>query len=393
MTESNTSPQPSPPGAHPGRRRAMVPAVIVGLVAFVMAAGSLLVVRANGKTNKIALGSTPKPVTVVKAEASSYRPEAHYVGTIAPWLEARIGPQFVSAYVDTVLVRPGDSVTRGQVVATLDCRNVSAESSAVSMHARALETRHEALAHEAARVGDLLQGGFVSPNEAEQKTAESASKDAELQGARARLARSNLEVSDCILRAPFDGEVAQRMMDPGAFARPGTPVLTLVDRSRVRVTANAPERDFAAVARGALVHVRVFSSNELIDGRITRRSPAADPGTRTIHFEVDLPNPERRLPVNSTADLSIEVGEPTQATRIPLSAALVRGQKASVFTVDGKAVRRLTLDVKGEGQGSLFVDPALKPGTEVVTEGRAQLKDGDPVSATLQVPDASPRRD
>jgi RND family efflux transporter MFP subunit len=296
----------------------------------------------------------------------------------------------VSAYVDTVLVRPGDTVKRGQVVATLDCRNVSAESSAVSMQARALETRHEALAHEAARVGDLLQGGFVSPNEAEQKSAESASKEAELQAARAKLARSNLEVSDCVLRAPFDGEVAQRMMDPGAFARPGTPLLTLVDRTRVRVTADAPERDFAEVGRGAKVRVRVLSTGQSLEGPIARRSPSADPGTRTIHFEIDFPNADRRIPVYSTADLSIDVGEPTPSTRIPLSAASVRGSRATLFVVDGSTARKRTVDVRGEAQGSLFLDPALAAGTRVVIEGRAQLKDGDAVTASApQAPPAA----
>jgi RND family efflux transporter MFP subunit len=368
--------------------------VIVGLVAVVVALGTFLVARASGRINKIALASSPRPVTVVQAEGATYRPEAHYVGTIAPWVEARVGPQFVSAYVDTVVVRPGDAVTRGQVVATLDCRNVMAESSAVSMHARALETRNEALAHEAARVGDLLQGGFVSPNEAEQKSAESASKEAELQAARARLARSNLEVGDCVLRAPFDGEVAQRMMDPGAFARPGTPLLTLVDRSRVRVTANAPERDFAAVGRGAKVRVRVLSTDQALEGPIARRSPSADPGTRTIHFEVDFPNTDRRIPVYATADLAIDVGEPTPATRVPLSAASVRGSRATLFVLDGSVARKRTLDVRGEAHGSLFLDSALPAGSRVVTEGRAQLRDGDAVTASvLPPPTAAPRKD
>ena len=81
-----------------------------------------------------------------------------------------------SAYVDTVLVRPGDVVKRGQVLATLDCRNASASSKAVAMQARALEAEQEAIAHESARVAELNEGGFASPNEIEKHAAESASK-------------------------------------------------------------------------------------------------------------------------------------------------------------------------------------------------------------------------
>lgn len=379
--EAPASPS-SPPAA--GKRRLPVPAVIVGLVAAVIGLGTFLVARSARKVNTVALSASPKAVTAVKAEQASFRPEAHYVGTVAPWVEARVGPQLVSAYVDSVMVRPGDPVRKGQVVATLDCRNVSAESSAVSMNARALEARQEALAHEATRVGDLLQGGFVSPNEAELKAAESASKAAEFQAARARLARSNLEVDDCVLRAPFDGEVAQRMADPGAFARPGTALLVLVDRSRVRITADAPEREFAAVARGAAVRVRVLSTGQALQGTVARRSPAADPGTRTVRFEVDFPNPDRRVPVYTTAEVSTNLGSAAPATRIPLSAASVRGQRATIFVVEGGSARKRAVEVVGESDGNLFVDPALAAGTEVVTEGRSQLRDGDAVSVTEQ---------
>ena len=91
-------------------------AVIVGI-------GAWLYVRATGSVNKVALASAPKRVTAVSAKATTYQPTRRYVGVVEPWVEAKVGPQLVSAYVDTVLVRPGADVKRGQVIATLDCRN------------------------------------------------------------------------------------------------------------------------------------------------------------------------------------------------------------------------------------------------------------------------------
>ncbi len=58
-----------------------------------------------------------------------------------PWVEASVGPQYISAYVATVLVRPGDTVKRGQVLATLDCSNPNAATRAVEMQARAADAR------------------------------------------------------------------------------------------------------------------------------------------------------------------------------------------------------------------------------------------------------------
>jgi RND family efflux transporter MFP subunit len=360
-------------------------AIIAGTVA-VVATGVLLASRASSHVNKVALDAQPKGVTTVEARAAQYRPFRRYVGTIQPWVEARVGPQLIAAYVDTVLVRPGDVVKRGQVIATLDCRNASASSKAVSMQARAIQTEQEALAHEAARVAELKEGGFASPNEIEKHAADSASKQAELMETQAKMQRATLEVSDCVLRAPFAGEVATRLVDPGAFVRPGTAVATLVDRTSVRVVAEVPEADFDVVARGTPVRMRALATNRALAANVARVSPAADASTRTVHVEIDLPDPDRSLPVGTTAELVIDVGQPAAATEIPLVAASVRGAKATVFVVDGQTARKAVYGVKGERGGELFLDPALPAGSRVVTEGRALLKDGDRVEAQLEAP-------
>jgi RND family efflux transporter MFP subunit len=364
------------------RRR--VPLVIGALTFAAVALGALLVSRASGDVNQVALASLPKGVTVVAARATRYRASRRYVGTIQPWLEARVGPQLISAYVDTVLVRPGDVVRKGQVLATLDCRNASASSKAVAMQARALQTEQEALAHEAARVAALKEGGFASANEIENREASSASKQAALMETQAKMQRASLEVSDCVLRAPFTGEVAARLVDPGAFVRPGTEVATIVDRNTVRVVGDVPEGDFDVVRPDTPVRVHALATDRRLAAKIARRSPAADPATRTIHVEIDVPDPERALPVSTTAELEVDVGTPAEVTELPLVGASVRGAKATVFVVDGALARKEVYGVVGERGGSVFLDPKLRAGSHVVTEGRAGLANGDRVEAKLE---------
>jgi RND family efflux transporter MFP subunit len=358
----------------------MVPVVIAISVVAILALGAAMMWRADSKTNKIALSESAKPVTVVTALANTYRPSRMYIGTLRPWIEASVGPQLVAAYVDTVLVRPGAVVKRGEVLATLDCRNASAAQQAVANQARALDARQQALSHQAARTQGLLDGGFVSPNEAEQQVATSAATLAELEATKAKLAGTALQVSDCILRSPFDGEVAQRMIDPGAFVHPGTPIVTVVDRNTVRMTADAPEIDFDVVSPGTQVKVHVYATNKDFTAAITRRAPAADPSTRTIHFEIDVADPNREIPVGTTGEVHIDVGEPVPATEVPLYAATLRGQKATVYVVTGDVAHSMTVPVKGESGGRLYVDTTLAPGSHVVTEGRALLENGDKVS-------------
>lgn len=361
-----------------------VPIIIGASALVVLVAGAAMVLHAESKTNKRAEADEAKPVSVIEAKGTTYRPSRSYVGTLEPWVSASIGPQLISAYVDTVLVRPGARVAKGDVIATLDCKTANATSQAVSMQARALEAKQRAVANESARIHNLLDGGYVSPNEAEQKAAQSASEEAQLLATQAKALGTALEVADCVLRAPFAGEIATRTADPGAFVKPGSAIVTIVDRSTIRVTADAPEIDFDVVAPETKVAIHVLSTNKDLTAVVARRAPAADAATRTVHFELDVPDPGRTLPVGTTGELKIDVGAESPATQIPLSAASIRGSKANVFVVEGDVAHARSFPVKGETAGKLFLDPALAPGARVVTEGRALLDDGDKVRAALE---------
>ncbi len=352
---------------------------LIAGVALLLGLGGFLLWRAESRVNRVAMASSAKPVTVVKAQALDFRPFRTYIGTLEPWQSARIGPQFISAYVSTVPVRPGAVVKKGDVLATLDCRHATASTRAVAMQANAIDARQKALADEAARTEGMLDGGFVSANEVEQKIAQSVSEAAQLQAGKAQLERSSLDVYDCVLRAPFDGEVAVRSIDPGAFVRPGTSMVSVVDRSIIRVTAEAPEVDFAIVEPGTPVKMHLLATNQDVVGKVARRAPAADLETRTVHFEVDVPDPGRLLPAGTTAELTIEVGQPRPSSAVPLAAAAVRSGKALVFVVEGDTAHARVVPLLGEREGVLYLDPSLRPGTPVVLEGRALLQDGDKV--------------
>jgi RND family efflux transporter MFP subunit len=351
-------------------------------IAVVVAVIAAIFVRTDSKTNKIALAS--KPVSYALARAAEYRASRTYVGTIRPWIEASVGPQFVAAYVDTVLVRPGARVDRNEVLATLDCRNASAASLAIAGQARAIDARQKALADEAARKRALLDGGFIAENEVVQTVARSEAEAAQLAAQRASLTQSALQVDDCVLRSPFVGEVGTRFMDPGAFVRPGSPLVTIVDRSIVRVTIDVPETDFDHLAPGTPAKIHIVSTGRDLVATVSRRAPSADPGTRTVHVELDVADPNRAIPVNTTAEVRIDVGAPIPATSTPSSASIVQNGKAVLFTIDGDVAHIHALPLLGEVGSELFVAPAeLAPNTKVVTEGRGSLDDGDHVAAKL----------
>lgn len=376
------------------QRRRRIVVGLTGASILLLLCGALLLHRADKRVNRVALSESPRPVGAVQAALASYADRREYVGAVESWIEASVGPQYISAYVSTVLVRPGDSVRRGQVVATLDCAHPSAASRAFEMRARAIQEQQRALADEAARQRQMLGGGFIAPNEVERTSAQSSSEAARLEETQAQLQMAALEVRDCALKAPFDGDIATRTVDPGAFVHPGATMLSIVDRKTVRVVVDAPEKDFEIVRTGVPVQITMLSTGARVDAGVSRRAPKADPSTRTIHFEVDVSDPERRYPTGTTAVVHVDVGKPVPAVRIPLEAATQESGKAKLFVVRGSVARLQALKVLGERGGSLFFDPkVLAPGTWVVTDGRAVLVDGEAVQATLVPASAEPGAD
>jgi len=358
--------------------------ILLGAAGGLLAVGGVIYTHNASRTNHVALAASAKRVGAIAAVAHAFQPHRRYVGTVEPWVQAKIGPQLVSAYVDTVLVRPGAQVKHGEVIATLDCRHTSALSQQVAQQAHAIDAMSTAAGNEATRVASLLDGKYVSENEAELVQADATSKQAQLAALKAQMAGTALQVDDCVLRAPFDGEIADRTSDPGAFIRPGAAIATVIDRHLVRITADVPEDDFEAVAPATPVGIHLLATHRDLTAAISRRAPAADPGTRTVHIEIDVADATRSLPVWTTAELAIDVGTPIPATALPLSSASVHASKATLFVVQGDTAHVALARVVGETGGAIFVDPAtIQAGTEIVTDGRTTLGDGDAVAATV----------
>lgn len=359
--------------------------ILLGAVGGLLAVGGTMYTHNMSQTNHVALADSAKRVGAVAVVAHDYQPTRRYVGTIEPWVQAKVGPQLVSAYVDTVLVRPGAAVKRGEVIATLDCRNASAVSKQVAEQAHALDAMSTAAENESARVAGLLDGKYVSENEADLKKADAAAKAAQLAALRAQMIGTSLQVDDCVLRSPFDGEIAERTGDPGMFVRPGMAIATVVDRHLVRIAADVPEDDFEAVAPDTPVRLHLLATGRDVVAKISRRAPAADQATRTAHIEIDVEDSARSIPVWTTAELLIDVGKPIPAAALPLAAGSVHSSKASVFVVKDGVAHAGLARVVGETGGTLYVDAKqLPPGTQIVTDGRTTLSDGDRIAATVE---------
>lgn len=362
-------------------RNLRLPWSIAAGTAVVILVGITLGVRAAGRQNHTALAQARKVVGVIPVKETLYRAEHRYVGALLAWNESKLGPQFVSGYLTEVRCRPGAVVRKGEPLAIIEPEMAKSRSIASQKQAEALKSQLWALARESERIQGLEKKGIISVNDAERKLAGVQSEQAKLEAAQAQMASSDLEVQDTIQRAPFDGEIANRYLDPGAFVHPGDFILEVVDRSKIRCSTDAPEEDHPFLAVGRSVHMRLLANSRDLDARISRVSPAADPSTRTIHFEVDLDNKDLSISVGTTAEMLILESGGSKVIQIPSSAAKVEGRRATLFVIEGDRARKKVLPFLGEREGLLFLSPDLPQGSLVVLDGRNQLEDGDQVIA------------
>ena len=232
----------SPTPAIPARTWSL-PWLIVGGTVVIVLAGAGLAMRAAHRQNSTSLAQAPKRVGTLPVKASVYRVQHRYVGTLLAWEESKLGPQFISGYVTDVRVRPGAVVKRGEVLAIIQPERAKAQNTVSTMQAAAIQAKLTALARESGRIQGLQKKGIVSDNEAENKLAEVKSEEAKMEAAKAQMASTDVEFQDTVQRAPFDGEISERYLDPGAFVRPGSFILSVVNRTRIRCAADAPEGD------------------------------------------------------------------------------------------------------------------------------------------------------
>jgi RND family efflux transporter MFP subunit len=220
------------------------------------------------------------------------------------------------------------------------------------------------------RARSLLDSAAISRAEfdamqARQRVGEAAVKEAETMLGYARVT------------APFAAVVTRKLADVGDLAAPGRPLVELEDPSALRLEADVPEALIERVRLGDKLAVHVATSRDGLEGVVSEIAPAADPASRTFLVKLDLP-PATTLRSGQFARVAVPVGE-ISSLRVAASAVVQRGQMELVF-VENNRVAQLRLVKTGKRMATeVELVSGVEAGERVVTEGAAQLRDGQPV--------------
>jgi len=199
----------------------------------------------------------------------------------------------------------------------------------------------------------------------------------QLTSAKGKLLNSEAQLSYSEVRSPISGFITDRPLYPGEMASTAAPLLTVMDISQVSAKAHIPQSDALQLHKGDAAAISLAGLEKPIHGKVSLISPALDPNSTTVEVWVQAPNPDQLLRPGTTAQIAITAQTVKGALVVPSAALLnAKGDAAQVMVVDSQN-QASSRDVKTgiqTGQQVQIVS-GLKSGEVVVSEGAYGLPD------------------
>lgn len=332
-------------------RMIVLPAVLAGLTAC-------------SSNREVTAGppETVRDVQVIKLQEQTLPETFDAVGTVHASRTAPLAAQ-VMGVITAMNAHEGDAVKQGQVLATID--DVQARAALEQAQAALSASEHEVAAAESElalaqstfnRMQTLYDKKSLSPQEYDEARTRLQSATARRDTARAgraqaaaALDQARTHVDYTRVRAPFNGVVTDRRVDPGAMASPGMPLLTVEAGGQYRLEAGVDERDLRYVRAGQAVPVTLDAFDaQPFNGKVAQIVPAADPGSRSFIVKIDLPA-SKNLRSGVFGRAAFPRGT-RQAVLIPQSAVTERGQLQTVYVVGDNNIAMLRYVTLGAAQ-------------------------------------------
>ena len=314
-------------------------------VSLAVLAGTPVLVRAQAGV------AVPTVQIGARAVATGYEID----GVIEPVRQSTIAAQ-ASGRVVKLLVKMGDPVKAGQLLATIDDSEtaVGVQRSAAQLSQAEAELRNAKTHYE--RTRELRAQGFVS--QAALDTAETQYKAAQAGQSQASAGARASALSQGYTRvtAPYDGWVLQTHVETGDLATPGKPVVTVYAPQPLRAVVQVPASQADSARAAQEVQVQLTEANGASQWvRPVKRSsmPAADPVSQTVVWRLDLaPDAAQKLLPGQQVRVRF-VGSQAQRTVVPAQAVLRRGELTAVYVVSerGFVLRAVRLGADHGDQG------------------------------------------
>ena len=313
-------------------------------------------------------------VTLVPVEERAFRPAVAFTGNLLAVNRAELKGE-VTGRMTRVVVQEGDTVAAGALLGAQDEDDYllgvqAAEAQLAQATAQALQAQRDN-----DRSITLLEKRSITKQSAQQaETAYNATRAA-VQAAESNLGLSRLRLKKARILAPFAGQVARRLVQPGEMLNPGQPAFEVVDNRKLEIQANLSAEVMGLVKPGLAATFRTTGIDHAVKGTLTQVSPSLSADGRTLRVRIEVPNPDGQLKGGLFVEgVILGEGEVKQPS-LPATLLKAEGRDAELFVAqDGAAHRRkVSLGVEQNGyrpvQGLALKDMVIDGGKDLVGEG------------------------
>lgn len=293
-------------------------------------------------------------------------------GVVEAVRQATLSAQ-TSARVVAVTHDVGDRVHAGEVLVRLSAIEQQADVDSATAQLRSAQASADEAQATLARYAALAGGQYVSKLQLDQVKATRDTAMATRDAARAALAQARQTADYTIVRAPFDGIISARSVEPGESVVfggnliAGQTLMTVFSPDAMRIEVQVPQADAAAIAADPQARI-VFADGHGVDAARVTVFPSADTGSHSVTVRVALPALDPAPPPGSTAKVIFAAAANKALPDIPATAVIHRGEVAAVYVLaDGQlSMRQVRLgDALGE---RVRVIAGLKPGERVAQD-------------------------
>ncbi len=385
------------------RRIVLAALVIALLAAAVWAMKSRAPARSTSSSTASSATAAPTPATlefmqneIVTAAPVDLRQVLLLSGSLRAVDLATVKAR-VAGEVRDVLVREGEAVRAGQVVARMDTAEYDARVAQARGNLNSAKAQQEIAAKARDNNAALVEKGFISRNAFDNAASQYAGAKAGVDAAQGALDLALKQLNDTVLRAPISGLVAARNVQPGERVSTDYKLLEIVNLQKLELEAAVPASEIARVAIGQAVSLQLEGLPQSIEGKVVRINPQAQAGSRSVPVYVQVTNPGNQLRAGMFAEGRLVLSSKPGALALPQSAIRRDASGAWVYTIeDGKIARKPVTTGSNGRSGDEFrteILSGIEFGAQVIRTDMGNLRPGSParikqVAATGTAPGA-----
>lgn len=254
----------------------------------------------------------------------------------------------VAGELQGLVLREGDRVSAGQVVARIDATESQARVRQAQQQAEAARAQVDIARRSFDNNRSLVEQGFISKTALDTSAASLAAAEASFRAAQAGADLANKSLEDTVLRAPMAGVVAQRLAQPGERLAVDTRIVEIVDLSRLELEASLSPADSLLVRPGQEAVLSIEGASQTLSAKVLRVNPSAVAGSRAVLAYLAVQsNPGLRQGLFVQGRLSVGT---LQLLAIPLAAVRTDKPLPYVLLIQDGAVVHQTVELGARGE-------------------------------------------